>query len=95
MAQPYRDRCEPWHLTQRKLPPLWQSPSILCTVPFTITNMLPCCAEKEGVRLHYLPETVRPLTPKAKAQLYLLLLGQRAEVLKGGHDILVHFVHNA
>lgn len=57
--------------------------------------MLPCCAEKEWVKLHYLLETVRPLTPKDKALLYLLLLGQRAEVLKGGHDIHVHFVHNA
>lgn len=47
------------------------------------------------MKLHYLLETVRPLTPKEKAGLYLLLLSQRAEVLKGGHDILVHFVHNA
>lgn len=57
--------------------------------------MLECYAEKEWVKLHYLLETVRPLTPKEKAGLYLLLLSQRAEVLKGGHDILVHFVHNA
>lgn len=94
-APPHRGSCEPQNLVEWKLPRLRQSPSILYPVPFTTTNMLACCAKKEWVWLRYLLETGRPLTPNEKARLYLLLLDQCFEILQGGHDVLVHFVHNA
>lgn len=58
-----------------------------------------CChapPKREWGWLHCVLETVRlPVTPKKKAGLYLLFLDHCIEVLKGGHGILVHSVHNA